>query len=158
MFPLSDSSSRVIAFSGRSYPENKDVPKYLNSPETEIFQKSKTLFGFDKAKAFIKKHNFAILVEGQMDVIACHQAGMTNVVATSGTALTEEQIALLKRYSNNLAIAFDADAAGINAARRGIEIALAAGMNIRIIRIPDGAGKDPDECIKKDFRVEWILR
>jgi len=94
-------------------------------------------------------------VEGQMDVIACHQAGMKNVVASSGTALTFEQIKLLKRYSNNIAIAFDADAAGQNAAKRGIDLALEQGMNIKIIQIPAGCGKDADDCIKKDKNA-WL--
>ena len=87
MFPLTDSSGRVIGFSGRSFPDDGEGPKYLNSPETEVFQKSKNLFGFDKAKSHIKKHNFAILVEGQMDLIISHQAGFRNTVASSGTAI-----------------------------------------------------------------------
>ena len=113
------------------------------------------VFGLNKAKQEIKRQNLIVLVEGQMDVIACHQARMKNVVAASGTALTDHQVQLLKRYSSNINMAFDADAAGQAAAKRGIDIALQEGMSIKVIRIPEGAGKDADECLKKNPAV-WF--
>ncbi len=156
MFPIWDTHGNVVGFTGRILVETeKSGGKYVNTPQTIVFDKSRLLYGLNKAKTEIKAKDFTVLVEGQMDVIACHQAGMKNVVASSGTALTFEQIKLLKRYSNNIAIAFDADAAGQNAAKRGIDLALEQGMNIKIIQIPFGAGKDADECIKKDKSV-WF--
>jgi DNA primase len=156
MFPIWDVHGTVVGFTGRVLVETEySGGKYVNTPQTLVYDKSRVVFGLDKAKQEIKHKDLVVMVEGQMDVIACHEAGMTNVVATSGTALTDEQVQLLKRYSNNVAIAFDADAAGQAAAKRGIDIALAAGMNIRIIQIPEGAGKDPDECIKKNPAV-WF--
>ncbi|OGH92478.1 MAG: DNA primase [Candidatus Magasanikbacteria bacterium RIFOXYD2_FULL_39_9] len=156
MFPIWDAHGNVVGFTGRILVETeKSGGKYVNTPQTLVFDKSRLLYGLNKAKTEIKAKDFTVLVEGQMDVIACHQAGMKNVVASSGTALTMEQIKLLKRYSNNIAIAFDADAAGQNAAKRGIDLALEQGMSIKIIQIPPGAGKDADECIKKDKDV-WF--
>ncbi len=156
MFPIWDAHGNVAGFTGRILVETeKSGGKYVNTPQTLVFDKSRLLYGLNKAKIDIKAKDFTVLVEGQMDVIACHQAGMKNVVASSGTALTMEQIKLLKRYSNNIAIAFDADAAGQNAAKRGIDLALEQGMSIKIIQIPVGAGKDADECIKKDKAV-WF--
>lgn len=156
MFPIWDAHGNIVGFTGRILVETeKSGGKYVNTPQTLVFDKSRILYGLNKAKTEIKSKDMAVLVEGQMDVIACHQAGMKNVVASSGTALTLEQIKLLKRYSNNIAIAFDADAAGQNAAKRGIDIALEQGMSIKIIQIPAGAGKDADECLKKDKAV-WF--
>ncbi len=156
MFPIWDVHGNVVGFTGRVLVETeKSGGKYVNTPQTLVFDKSRVLYGLNKAKIEIKSKDFTVLVEGQMDVIACHQAGMKNVVASSGTALTFEQVKLLKRYSNNIAIAFDADAAGQNAAKRGIDLALEQGMSIKIIQIPVGAGKDADECIKKDKAV-WF--
>ena len=156
MFPLWDTHGNIVGFTGRVLVETeKSGGKYVNTPQTLVYDKSRVLYGLNKAKTEIKSKDFTVLVEGQMDVIACHQAGMKNVVASSGTALTFEQIKLLKRYSNNIAIAFDADAAGQNAAKRGIDLALEQGMNIKIIQIPVGAGKDADECLKKDPAV-WF--
>jgi DNA primase len=156
MFPIWDAHGNTVGFTGRVLVETeRSGGKYVNTPQTLVFDKSRILYGLNKAKTEIKAKDFTVLVEGQMDVIACHQAGMKNVVASSGTALTFEQIKLLKRYSNNIAIAFDADAAGQNAAKRGIDIALEQGMSIKIIQIPSGAGKDADECIKKDKTV-WF--
>lgn len=156
MFPIWDAHGNTVGFTGRVLVETeKSGGKYVNTPQTLVFDKSRILYGLNKAKTEIKAKDQTVLVEGQMDVIACHQAGMKNVVASSGTALTFEQIKLLKRYSNNIAIAFDADAAGQNAAKRGIDIALEQGMSIKIIQIPPGAGKDADECIKKDKSV-WF--
>ncbi|TSC85062.1 MAG: DNA primase [Parcubacteria group bacterium Gr01-1014_13] len=156
MFPIWDAHGNNVGFTGRVLVETeKSGGKYINTPQTLVFDKSRILYGLNKAKTEIKNKDFTVLVEGQMDVIACHQAGMKNVVASSGTALTFEQIKLLKRYSNNIAIAFDADAAGQNAAKRGIDLALEQGMNIKIIQIPAGAGKDADECLKKNSAV-WF--
>lgn len=151
MFPLWDVHGAVIGFTGRVLVETEHSGgKYVNTPQTVVYDKSRVVFGLNKAKQEIKSKNLIVMVEGQMDVIACHQAGMINVVATSGTALTDEQVKLLKRYSLNLNIAFDADAAGQAAAKRGIDIALMQGMNIKIIQIPEGQGKDPDECLKQN--------
>ena len=156
MFPIWDAHGNTVGFTGRILVETeKSGGKYVNTPQTLVFDKSRILYGLNKAKTDIKSKDLAVLVEGQMDVISCHQAGMKNVVASSGTALTLEQIKLLKRYSNNIAIAFDADAAGQNAAKRGIDIAMEQGMSIKIIKIPAGAGKDADECIKKNKDV-WF--
>ncbi|MDD2656066.1 MAG: DNA primase [Patescibacteria group bacterium] len=156
MFPIWDVHDGVVGFTGRVLVETeKSGGKYVNTPQTPLFDKSRVVFALNKAKKEIKVKDLVVLVEGQMDVIACHQAGMTNVVATSGTALTSEQIKLLKRYSNNISMAFDADNAGEKAARRGIELAIAQGINVKIIQIPEGAGKDPDECIKKNKEV-WF--
>ncbi len=156
MFPLWDTHGNIVGFTGRVLVETeKSGGKYVNTPQTLVFDKSRILYGLNKGKTEIKNKDFTVLVEGQMDVIACHQAGMKNVVASSGTALTFEQIKLLKRYSNNIAIAFDADVAGQNAAKRGIDLALDQGMNIKIIQIPAGCGKDADECLKKDPAV-WF--
>jgi len=148
MFPINDLSGNPIAYSARINPEivNDKVGKYINSPQDAIYDKSHVLFGLDKAKNYIKTEDLAIVVEGQMDVITCHQFGFKNAVASSGTALTTEQVALLKRYSNNIALCFDADAAGQLAADRGIKEAMLQGLNIKVIIIP--SGKDPDEAIR----------
>ena len=156
MFPIWDMYGDVVGFTGRVLVETENSGgKYVNTPQTLVYDKSRVVFGLNKAKQEIKAKNRIVVVEGQMDVIACHQAGMKYVIATSGTAFTEEQIALLKRYSDNMYIAFDADAAGQAAAKRGIDLALAAGMHVKVITIPEGAGKDPDECLKKNKEV-WF--
>lgn len=156
MFPIWDVHGNVVGFTGRVLVETeKSGGKYVNTPQTSVYDKSHVVFGLNKAKQDIRSNNLIVMVEGQMDVIACHQAGMKNVVATSGTAMTEHQVRLLKRYSTNLTMAFDADAAGQSAAKRGIDIALKEGLNVKVIRIPEGAGKDPDECIKQNKDV-WF--
>lgn len=156
MFPIRDVHGAVVGFTGRVLVETeKSGGKYVNSPQTPIFDKSRLVFGLDLAKQEIKKKNYIVMCEGQMDVIAVAQSGMKNVVATSGTAMTEHQITLLKRYSSNMAMAFDADEAGIKAAKRGIDLAIASGMRVKVIEIPEGAGGDPDECVNKDPTV-WI--
>ncbi|MFH1947160.1 MAG: DNA primase [Candidatus Magasanikbacteria bacterium] len=156
MFPIWDVHGDVVGFTGRVLVETeKSGGKYVNTPQTIVYDKSRVIYGLNKAKKEIKSEDLIVMVEGQMDVIACSQAGMKNVVASSGTALTEMQIKLLKRYSLNLNMAFDADEAGQNAAKRGIDIALAEGMAVKVIRIPQGAGKDPDECLKKNSEV-WF--
>ncbi|OGY25066.1 MAG: DNA primase [Candidatus Woykebacteria bacterium RBG_16_43_9] len=146
MFPIVDTQGRVIAFSGRALGNIE--PKYLNSPETPIFSKSKALYGIDHAKQPMKKETSAVLVEGNLDVISSHQIGVTNVVAPLGTAVTEFQVEIIKRWAENLLFAFDTDLAGDAAAKRGIEIAENAGMNIRVVQLHQG--KDPDEIIRKD--------
>lgn len=151
MFPINDINGNTLAFSARINPEKEaeeKMGKYINSPQTSIYDKSSLLFGLDKAKLEIKKNDYSVIVEGQMDVISTHQAGFKNVVATSGTALTVEQITLLKRYSNNIALAFDMDDAGAMAADRGIREAMKQEMSIKVIEIPNG--KDPDECVKEN--------
>ncbi len=150
-FPIFDQNGRVVAFSGRVFGEqvNKDgtpVAKYINSPETILYDKSSIMFGFDRAKRAIREQNFTILVEGQMDLIMSHQAGTQNAVAVSGTALTERHLSLLKRHSDNLVFAFDADDAGLAATARAFKLALAQGMNVRVVSIPDG--KDPADFIR----------
>ncbi|OGH90791.1 MAG: DNA primase [Candidatus Magasanikbacteria bacterium RIFOXYC2_FULL_39_8] len=156
MFPIWDIHDNVVGFTGRVLVETEHSGgKYVNTPQTPVYDKSRVVFGLNKAKKEIKHKDLIVMVEGQMDVIACHQTGMSNVIATSGTAMTEEQVRLLKRYSQNMNMAFDADAAGIAAAKRGIDIAIEEGMNMRVIQIPDGAGKDPDECIKQNKQT-WF--
>lgn len=149
MFPIRDVHGNVVGFTGRVLVETeKSGGKYVNTPQTLLYDKSNIVFGLDKAKHEIRKKNVVVMVEGQMDVIGVWQSGMPNVVATSGTALTEQQVALLKRYAQNISIAFDADDAGYKAAKRGIDLARQAGVNVRIIRVPDGL--DPDDFVKKD--------
>lgn len=153
MFPLADAQGTTIGFSGRILesaidPNGPTPAKYVNSPQTIVYNKSMMLYGLDKAKLTIKKADRAVLVEGQMDAVASHQAGVTNVVAVSGTALTRDQVQLLKRFTTNLVFSFDQDAAGAQAALRGVEQALQASMNVMILRLP--FGKDPDELIRKD--------
>ncbi|MBU0660851.1 DNA primase [Patescibacteria group bacterium] len=156
MFPIWDIHGYIVGFTGRVLVETeKSGGKYVNTPQTPVYDKSRVVFGLNKAKQTIKKEDSVVIVEGQMDVITCHQAGMLNVVASSGTALTEQQIALLKRFSSNIRMAFDADAAGQAAAKRGIDLALEAGMSVRVIRIPEGQGKDPDECILQN-KDHWF--
>lgn len=151
MFPIQDAHGGVVGFTARKLVEREDdkTGKYINSPQTLVYDKSRVIYGLDKAKAHIKKLGATIIVEGNMDVIACHQAGFKNVVASSGTALTEYQADLLKRYSPNLIIAFDMDAAGAEAAKRGIDVALQKEMNVKVLTLP-GEAKDPDDIIKED--------
>ncbi len=157
MFPISDVNHNLVAFTARINPEKEKTEKmgkYINSPQSEIYDKSRVLFALNKAKEAIRKTDLAIVVEGQMDAISCHNYGFKNVVASSGTALTNEQVALLKRFTKNLALAFDMDEAGQNAADRGIKESLAQGMNIKIITLPHG--KDPDDCLREnpaDFKT-----
>jgi DNA primase len=154
MFPIRDIHGHVVGFTARIMPEDEKKEnaggKYVNTPQTLVYDKSRVIYGLDFAKQEIKKENLAVMVEGNMDVIASHQAGVQNVVASSGTAMTVEQVNLLKRYSPNLAISFDADLAGSNAAMRGIDVALKEGINIKVIMLTPEIGKDPDDYIKKD--------
>lgn len=149
MFPVYDSSGRAVAFAGRLVgKEDEHAPKYLNSPETPIFKKSETLYGFDKAKGTIRKHDFSILVEGQIDLVMAHQAGFTNTIAVMGTAFTTAHASKIKRFSNNLALALDGDSAGIASALRTSKIALATGMDVKVVALPEG--KDPADMIVED--------
>jgi len=155
MFPITDVQGRVVGFGGRildtqnsqASPMDKQA-KYINSPQGAIYNKSLIVYNLDRAKQYIKEAGFVVLVEGYMDVIGSWQAGVKNVAATSGTALTVEQIKLLKRYTNDIRLAFDADLAGKSASERGIDLALQAELEVKIISLP--FGKDPDECAKKD--------
>jgi len=147
MFPICDEQGRVVAFSGRILTDAKDQPKYVNSPETPIFQKGKILFALDKAKRAILDEKFAIVCEGQVDTISCHEAGMTNVVAPQGTALTEQHARILKRYAEEVVLMFDADAAGQNAVVRSAEPLWEAGLVIRVAVLPQG--HDPDSFVKE---------
>ncbi len=151
MFPINDVNGVTVAFTARVNPikeEGEKMGKYINSPQTLVYNKSKILFGLDKSRMQIKSEDSAIITEGQMDVISAHQAGFKNVIASSGTALTQEQILLIKRYTNNALIAFDMDKAGQMAADRGVKEMMEADMNIKVITI--SSGKDPDECIKNN--------
>ena len=155
VFPIADSAGRTIGFSGRIFGEDAspDAPKYLNSPETPLFHKSRILYGFDKAKLPMRRLNCAVLVEGQMDLLASHQAGWTNTVAVSGTAFTAEHAALVKRMTENLVIALDPDEAGIKAAGRAARAALASGLNVKVAQLPEGL--DPADLIQKDGADTW---
>lgn len=147
IFPIHSFSGRVLGFGARILKNNVKTAKYLNSPETEIYHKSQVLYGLNQGKQAISKNNLCLLVEGYMDVIALHQAGIEHVVASSGTALTVEQIRLIKRLTENVTILFDGDAAGIKASFRSIDLLLADGMNIRVLLFPDG--DDPDSFSRK---------
>lgn len=147
IFPVHNLSGKIIAFGARILTKDKNQPKYINSPETEIYHKSQALYGMFQAKNAIRKEDFCYLVEGYTDVISMYQAGIENVVASSGTALTEEQIRLIRRFSENITVLFDGDAAGIKAALRGIDLVLKGGLNVRVVLLPDG--EDPDSYSKK---------
>ena len=149
MFPLSNSSGQIVGFSGRIFgAEDDKMGKYINTPQTVLYDKSRILYGFDKAKTEIRKKDFCILVEGQMDVIMSHQAGLANTVAVSGTALTTEHLKIIKRLTGNLVMAFDGDEAGFRASQRGIDLALAEGFEVKVALIP--SGKDPADIVKED--------
>ena len=152
MFPIYSLSGRVIAFGGRTLRSDKTVAKYVNSPETEIYVKSRSLYGIFQAKTAIQKADQCILVEGYADVISMHQSGIENVVASSGTSLTVDQIRLIKRFTSNVLVIYDGDAAGIKAALRGIDLILEEGMNVRVVLLPPE--DDPDSFAKAHSRVE----
>jgi DNA primase len=147
MFPIHNLAGRVIAFGGRILKEDKNAAKYLNSPESEIYHKSKVLYGIFQAKREISKTEKCYLVEGYTDVLSMHQAGIENVVASSGTALTADQIRLIKRFTPNVTIIYDGDEAGIKASLRGIDLVLEEGMNVKVLLLP--TGEDPDSFAKK---------
>ncbi len=163
MFPIANTHGQIVGFTARILPskdkskdekgEEEKIAKYINTPETEIYNKSQILYGLDKAKLEAKLQNYFILVEGNMDVLSCYQANNKNAVCTSGTALTTEQVKLLKRYTPNIFLAFDIDAAGQTATKRGIDMLLNQGLNVKIIDLK--GHKDPDEFIQKDFK-DWV--
>lgn len=152
MFPIHSVTGRIIAFGGRTLKSDKTIPKYVNSKETEIYVKSKSLYGIYFAKNEISRQDKCILVEGYLDVLSMHQLGITNVVASSGTSLTVEQIRLIKRFTNNITIIYDGDNAGIKAALRGTDLVLKEGMNVKIVLLPDG--QDPDDFAKRHTEEE----
>lgn len=174
IFPIHSFSGRVLGFGARILKSNVKTAKYLNSPETEIYHKSNVLYGLNQSKQAISRKNGCLLVEGYMDVISLHMSGIENVVASSGTSLTTEQIKLIKRLTENVTILFDGDNAGIKASFRSIDMLLTEGMNIRVLLFPDGddpdsfARKHPQEYVEKyieneamdfiDFKAEILLR
>ncbi len=152
MFPIHNISGKVIAFGGRTLKAEKEIAKYFNSPESELYIKSNVLYGLNFAKNAIVKHDMCYLVEGYTDVISMHQAGVENVVASSGTSLTEGQIRMIKRYTPNITILYDGDSAGIKASFRGIDMILKEGMNVHVLLFPDG--DDPDSFARKHSTTE----
>ena len=149
MVPLMDGSGRVIGFTARILEDEPNAPKYLNTPETLLYNKGRHVFGLSLAKEAIRKVDYAVIVEGNLDVVSSHQVGVTQVVATAGTAMTESHLKALVRLTPNARLAFDGDAAGLAATERAIPIAQSVGIDLTIISLPDGA-KDPDELIQKD--------
>lgn len=174
IFPINSFSGRVLGFGARILKNNVKTAKYLNSPETEIYHKSNVLYGLNQSKQAISRKNLCLLVEGYMDVVSLHQSGIENVVASSGTSLTTEQIKLIKRLTENVTILFDGDNAGIKASFRSIDMLLSEGMNIRVLLFPDGddpdsfARKHPQEFVENfidkeakdfiDFKAEILLK
>ena len=146
MFAIHNLSGKVAAFAGRTMSSEKTIPKYINSPETEIYIKNKTLYGLYQARKAIRQHDECLLVEGYMDVISLYQAGIENVVASSGTSLTEGQLQLIRRHTDNLKILYDGDAAGVKAALRGLDLALEQDLNVKLGLLPDG--HDPDSYVQ----------
>lgn len=147
IFPVHSISGRVIAFGGRTLRTDKSLAKYINSPESEIYVKSRSLYGIFFAKSSISRNQKCYLVEGYTDVISMFQAGIENVVASSGTSLTTEQIRLIKRFAPQVTILYDGDAAGIKASLRGIDMILEEGLQVKIVLFPDG--EDPDSFARK---------
>ena len=152
MFPVHNISGRVVAFGGRTLRTDKSVAKYQNSPESEIYSKKRELYGLFFAKKAIQQYDFAIMVEGYTDVISMHQAGVENVVASSGTSLTTEQIRLLGRFTRNITVIYDGDSAGIHASLRGIDMILKEGMNVRVVLLPEP--EDPDSFARSHTASE----
>ena len=146
MFPMGEPNGKIVAFSGRILSKDTEAPKYVNSPETELYKKSELLYGYDKAKTGIRNLNFSLIVEGQFDVVMCHQAGYHNTVAVSGTALTLHHVQLLERLSDKVVLALDADRAGINAMKKGATLMLGRGLDVKIAELP--IGKDPADLIQ----------
>lgn len=147
MFTIHNLSGKIIAFAGRTLSSDKNQPKYINSPETEVYEKRKNLYGIYHAKTAIRKEDECLLVEGYTDVITLSQGGIENVVASSGTALTPSQIRLVNRFTKNIKVIYDGDSAGIGAALRGLDLILEQDMNVRLVLLPDG--EDPDSYLKK---------
>ncbi|HSD56226.1 MAG TPA: DNA primase [Candidatus Saccharimonadales bacterium] len=167
MIPLCDREGRVVGFTARILLDDPKAPKYINTPQTLLYDKSNHVFGFHLAKDAIRRNKFAVIAEGNLDVISSHQAGVRQVVATAGTALTEGQLKLLGRFTEDVRLSFDADNAGLNATERSIPIANKVGVRLSIITIPEG--KDPDELIKANplkwkeiieksqYAVDWLI-
>lgn len=167
MVPLSDAQGRVVGFTARLLIDDPNAPKYINTPATLLYDKGRQVYGLHLAKEAIRKQGYAVVVEGNLDVIASHQAGVKNVVAAAGTALTEAHLKDLSRYAGDIRFAFDSDRAGMNATERAIPLAQKVGVNVSIISIPDG--KDPDELVRKDpqlwlaaidqhqYAVDWLI-
>jgi DNA primase len=153
IFPIQNISGKVIGFGARILKKSEKAPKYINTPENEIYSKSKTLYGLYQARTAIGKSNECLLVEGYTDVVSLSQAGVENVVASSGTALTTEQLKLIKRFSKNLTIIYDGDAAGIKAALRGLDMAVEEGLNVQLVLLPDG--QDPDSYVQETGAEEF---
>ena len=154
MFPLFDGRGRVVGFSGRIFGKDDETAKYINSPEGPLFDKSKVLYGYHTAKAAMGKAGFCILVEGQLDVLMAQQAGYVNTVAISGTGLTDDHVTMVKRFTDTIVLALDADKAGIKATRRSVLSAYRGGMQVKVVRMPDGT--DPADLINKS-REQWDL-
>jgi len=154
MFPIHNVAGRVIAFGGRILKEDPKAAKYLNSPESEIYHKSKVLYGIFHAKREISRIDKCFLVEGYTDVLSLHQSGIENVVASSGTALTADQIRLIRRFTLNVTILYDGDEAGIKASLRGIDLVLEEGMNVKVLLLPQG--EDPDSFARKHSATELL--
>jgi DNA primase len=166
--PLMDASGQVIGFTGRILADDPNAPKYLNTPQTILYDKGRHVFGLSQAKESIRKSDYAVIVEGNLDVVSSHQAGITQVVATAGTAMTEAHLKALVRLTTNVRLAFDGDAAGLAATERAIPIAQSVGVDLTIISLPEGV-KDPDELIQQDPKlwqhaidsaegvVDWLL-
>lgn len=167
MIPLADTQGRIIGFTARILKDDPNAPKYINTPQTPLYDKSRHVFGLHLAKEGIRKGKFAVIAEGNLDVITSHQAGVSQVVATAGTALTEFQLKALSRFTGDIRLSFDADNAGLNATERAIPIASKVNVSLSIITIP--SGKDPDELIKQDveiwkdiitkpqYAVDWLI-
>ena len=165
---LSDPSGGVVGFTGRIIVDDPKAPKYLNTPQTLLFDKSRHVFGLFQAKESIRQQNCAVIVEGNLDVVSSHQAGVKNVVATAGTAMTEYNLRALSRLAERIKLAFDGDKAGLAATERAIEIAQRVGVEVEVVTLP-GSAKDPDELIQQDVRlwqqaidssqpaVEWVI-
>lgn len=168
MVPLMDPSGQVIGFTGRILKDEPNAPKYLNTPQSPLYDKSRHVFGLSQAKEAIRKNDYAVVVEGNLDVVSSHQVGITQVVATAGTAMTESHLKALVRLSPNVRLAYDGDAAGLAATERSIQIAQNVGSELTIISLPEGV-KDPDELIQRDVKlwqkaiddsegvVDWLL-
>ncbi|MFM6926596.1 MAG: DNA primase [Ferruginibacter sp.] len=154
IFPIHNQSGKVLGFGARIIKKNDKAPKYINSPENEIYVKSKILYGSYFARQAIDKADECLLVEGYTDVVSLHQAGVENVVASGGTSLTPDQLRLIKKYTSNLTIIYDGDSAGIKAALRGLDLALEESLNVKLVLIPDG--EDPDSYVNKVGAAEFI--
>lgn len=153
MFPIFDINSQIVGFTGRIFNKKEEVAKYLNTPNTLVYDKSRIIYGLDKAKIDIRREDRCVLVEGNVDCMMSHQAGIKNAVAVSGTALTNTHLNILKRYSNNLSLAFDMDMAGNKATKRSVDLAQKTGFNIKVVEMPKG--KDPADVISEGGKESW---